>query len=549
MLPKKNTTIVFFLIFVIALWLRFYNLLWGNGIFPHPDENNIASLAATTTSISQGTFAYGNFLTNLTHALLTSLGRNTFFAQILTLRLISAISAVATIPIVYVLGKRLGSTVVGLTSSALVAFSPGLIQAAHFGTFESYLIALQALIFFLSLSILKKLSIWKVLVTGIILSLTVAVKINSVVFAALPAIAILSHLKFPRIRFKNILWITALIVILIALAGVLTVFFSPYYLTREFTGLFRYERQLVTGALDVFYTRQFLGTTPLFSLNNILPWVTNPFFLILLPLSFIFTTLKSLKADRGQKIILLSYFLLTFIPPTLVFAKWTRYLLPAIVPSALLVSYFLMNIGKPMSKLLALVVVGVSLIQGLGFFSMYTRPDTRVTSSSWINDNIPSGEFLLSETANVIDIPLAVSLNRSKHELPVFHLVGFDFYNLDANPKLMAELTQSLVKANYIIIPSRRIFKNIVRLPDQYPRVARYYQLLFSGGLGFEQVMEFHSFPCLGYPIPVCLPVNDEDAEETWTVFDHPVVRIYKKIKPLTRAEYQLLLGIDSDIK
>ena len=46
-----------------------------------------------------------------------------------------------------------------------------------------------------------------------------------------------------------------------------------------------------------------------------------------------------------------------------------------------------------------------------------------------------------------------------------------------------------------------------------------YYEKLFSGELGFSKVAEFSSGQ------------NDEAAEETFTVFDHPVIRIFKKVK------------------
>ena len=34
----------------------------------------------------------------------------------------------------------------------------------------------------------------------------------------------------------------------------------------------------------------------------------------------------------------------------------------------------------------------------------------------------------------------------------------------------------------------------------------------------------------------------DEAAEESWTVFDHPTVRVYRKTTPMTREAYYLLL-------
>ncbi len=48
---------------------------------------------------------------------------------------------------------------------------------------------------------------------------------------------------------------------------------------------------------------------------------------------------------------------------------------------------------------------------------------------------------------------------------------------------------------------------------------------LQDGTLGFKQVATFTSYPQLG---PITL--NDERTEETFTVFDHPTIRIYKNL-------------------
>jgi len=83
-----------------------------------------------------------------------------------------------------------------------------------------------------------------------------------------------------------------------------------------------------------------------------------------------------------------------------------------------------------------------------------------------------------------------------------------------------------------------------LRLREKYPILSRYYENLFNGNLGFSKVAEFTSFPRLSI-MNYQLSINDEDAEETFTVFDHPVVRIYRKIKKLNREDYQRLLNIE----
>ena len=110
-----------------------------------------------------------------------------------------------------------------------------------------------------------------------------------------------------------------------------------------------------------------------------------------------------------------------------------------------------------------------------------------------------------------------------------YEVISFDFYHVNEKPKLFDELINHLETADYIFIPSQRLFKHRLRLAEKYPLTAQYYRLLFSGQLGFEKVAYFSRLP-------------DEQAEETWSVFDHPVIRIYKKIRPFSKEEYQSLL-------
>ena len=152
------------------------------------------------------------------------------------------------------------------------------------------------------------------------------------------------------------------------------------------------------------------------------------------------------------------------------------------------------------------------ILPGISYLSIYQKPDVRFQASEWIYNNIQQGSYILSETANVVDIPFEIpgeNINKN------YSVISFNFYDLDGNRQLQEELKQHLKKADYIFVPSRRIFANVKKKDS--PVLEKYYQDLFSGKLGFKKVAEFSS------------GLNDESAEETWTVFDHPVIRIYKR--------------------
>ena len=118
----------------------------------------------------------------------------------------------------------------------------------------------------------------------------------------------------------------------------------------------------------------------------------------------------------------------------------------------------------------------------------------------------------------------------------------------DDNPDKLARFLRILDESDYITISSSRQWGSLPRLPERFPMTTVYYRQLvgcpptwvnekcyniaepgiFEGQLGFDLVATFQSDPTLG-PIRI----NDQFAEEAFTVYDHPKVFIFKK-----RADY-----------
>ncbi|MBI3955146.1 glycosyltransferase family 39 protein [Candidatus Gottesmanbacteria bacterium] len=564
-------------IILIAGFLRFYNLMFGSPHFFHPDERNMASAITRLNFPNQMNsefFAYGQFPLYL--AYFSARVANVSFPQaIFWLRFWSAITSTLTVLIGYFVAKEVlgnkkashrGSFDVGkgfhpfpsntriyfipqlkqfvnfikqrrardlhpnpygshrvldrsatsavhsppfstltktsnsvnygaLLSSILIAFTPALIQSAHFGTTESLLTFFSMLIIYLSLTF--KGSTFQGIILALVLGLALSTKVSAFLFGAVPLFAffiakvgIIKKLKY----FSIILIFSSLFFVL----------FSPFNFLdfNSFKGSMNYETAVALGKTKVFYTRQFENTIPiLFQLEKVFPYALG------IPI-FIFGLLGIIFAPN---LILLFALFIYFLPNAFLFAKWTRFMTPILPLFSIFAVYFIYKLPK-----LVPLLTFISLLPGLIFFSIYTHPDVRVAASEWIYKNIPSGSYVLSETANVIDIPVHIP----KLTPETYHLspISFNFYELDENPIRLQELLNHLEKADYIFVPSRRIFANHMKLPEKYPVTGKYYELLFSGNLGFEKVAEFS-------------PLPDENAEETFTVFDHPVIRIYKKVE------------------
>ena len=121
--------------------------------------------------------------------------------------------------------------------------------------------------------------------------------------------------------------------------------------------------------------------------------------------------------------------------------------------------------------------------------------------------------------------------------------LNFNMY-WDDNPEKLERFLRILEETDYIVISSNRQWGTLPRLPERFPMTTLYYRSLlgcpdemdivdcyrqaqpgmFQGGLGFDLVQVFTSEPRLG---PIGL--NDQYAEEAFTVYDHPKVLVFKK--------------------
>ena len=171
------------------------------------------------------------------------------------------------------------------------------------------------------------------------------------------------------------------------------------------------------------------------------------------------------------------------------------------------------------SGMLFVIVIGLTFFWAAASTSIYTRTNTRVAASRWIYANVSDSEVLGGEHWDDA-LPLRVDGKDyfRDHEGVMLELYGED--TLEKREQMVGWMDQ----VDYIILSSNRLYGSIPRLPMRFPLTTRYYDWLFNGQLGFEPVKEFTSYPqFLG------ITINDDNAEEAFTVYDHPKVIIFKK--------------------
>lgn len=511
--------------------------MWGEGYHFHPDENNLAQAVLNLSQKNDPQFySYGQLpiFLSLFSAQLYNLfsfihqQKNIDFNEIIFfLRFWSAIAGVASVFWVYYLGKIIINRRGGVIAALVTAFLPGLIQSAHFGTTESLLAFFYLTIIYCSIKLYQKRKLVNFVWVGLSLGLALATKASAVLFILTPLMAILL-LKTKNYPTKK-LFLGLLTMFLIALA--VTIFFSPFLVIDHLNSLnaLGYEVAIAQGKKTIFYTRQFLNTKPfLFQIKKIFPFSIGWPVLLLAPLGIIpiITNKKDQKRSFLWLIILVPA-LIFFLYQGQLFVKWTRFMTPLLPIFSLLFA----QIAVSMPKIIQFIVLVVSILPGLIFFDLvYSNPDTRYQFSNWAKENLPESSLILSESGNVINLPLE-KINNLK-------VINFDFYQLEERSS-QDQLSQILEKADYLLVPSRRIFAN--HHQDQFPNTASYYQKLFSGQLGFIHLKTF-SPTNRWFPLNYYYQQAEINAEETWTVFDHPTVRIYQKKHPYSKMDYQQML-------
>jgi YYY domain-containing protein len=168
---------------------------------------------------------------------------------------------------------------------------------------------------------------------------------------------------------------------------------------------------------------------------------------------------------------------------------------------------------------LPVIVIGYTLFYALAFAnSVYLHPHTRIEASNWIYENIPDGSVMTSEHWDD-GLPIRMPAGQDIS----FTSLQLEMYNRDDRTKI-GNIVAVLDQADYVITSSNRIYGSTAQMPARYPMTIAYYNALFDGSLGFELIKTVAHPPEL-----FGITLDDEWAEESLTVYDHPTVMIFRK--------------------
>jgi 4-amino-4-deoxy-L-arabinose transferase-like glycosyltransferase len=570
MKSRLANKLILFAILLLATTFRFYNLNWDQGYHLHPDEraiimkvvelrfpvDNPSSFFTPVSTWNPHFFAYGSFPFYLLKLVGAGLGIfEPLFATYdlinIAGRFISAIFDMGTVLLIFYLGRRLHGVIVGYLSAFFYAVSVLPIQLSHF-------YAVDTLLTFFSLAVLYHLILFyekpgskRAVIIGIFFGLALATKISALVLlvsigTTLVADFILLFLKQPH---RPRLWlphIPAFIKhlcsygLLISIATAVTyVICEPYAVIdfKEFWQQTLQQSQMTHNAFTFPYTLQYVGKIPYwYELKNIFLWGLGPLLATLAfagAIYFYHLVLFKDKHGKWAKEAIIAVFLLAYFLVVGKFAiGFMRYMLP-VYPLLCLFAAMLVQRGfvyfklQTKYKLILLAYIAVSLlIWPISFLHIYSKPNTRTTATQWINEYIPAGKVLAQEHWDD-SVPMSGSEK--------YRILTLPLYDPDT-PLKWQNINQMLAQADYIVIASNRLYVPLQRLTNCkslpqdrcYPLTAEYYRKLFNGTLGFQKIAQFTDYPTL----PVFdIPVSDQAADESFTVYDHPKIMIFQKIK------------------
>ena len=340
------------------------------------------------------------------------------------------------------------------------------------------------------------------------------------------------------------------------------------------------ENAMARGIADLPYTRQYVNTVPfLYQFGNWIQWGLGIPLGVLAVISLGYGLWQAVNKRLKAEIIIFSwlipYMLVTFTGE----AKFDRYLLP-ITPLALLLAARLLvvlylrvkpnpvaprvdteiypyeegsisptPIPYPLSPksrilhpssfilLVALFIFGWATVWAISFSEIYRNPHSRVSASEWIYQNVPAGARLSYEAW---DESLPVSLPKEGKFSSFYTLTGWNSYEDGPNENMANYWADKLRDTDYIVLASNRLYATIPKLPWRYPVTTQMYDLLFKGDLGFSlaaTVSQYPTVPLVGWQI------NDDSADESFSVYDHPKVYIFKKKQQLTDTEWRGLFA------
>ncbi len=509
-------------------------------------------------------------------AMLTPVAPN-FEDVALTGRAIAAFVSTASILLVYGIAATLYSPKVGLLAAAFFAVTVRAAQLAHFfaveplQTFGVLLALLMASRLWSLQSNAARASTWKTIaqftLMGAAIGLAMASKFSAAPLFALPFVL---HLLLLHAR-SGVRAIVLHVALVLACVAALGGWFAlhPYawenayepfasaqhrpmlgdrwlhiLFSRDFADQIAEQGRMVAGEGGP-WVQQFADTTPFLSMaGEMVRWSFGwPLGLVAVA-GLVYVCARNVRCPRAEDLILLS-----FAAPTLLIlgtfkATFPRYTLPVLGVICIFAAKLCLDVGNQRRRtaagLAAIATLG-GLMYCAAYMRVYDAPHAWTTASLWIYRNVPIQRPDGQRTAIAHEewddeIPLEIGSQTPSS----YAHVRMDPYSSD-KPDKAARLASQLAAADWIGLPTTRVYSTVLEVADRYPVTAAYYRLLFAGELGFTLRKTVYEAPRLG-----SWTWFDLTADESHYVYDHPKAAIFEKTSAVPAEELRRRIELAS---
>ena len=567
MLTRRRCLIALAIITGVGACLRFYGLSKGAPYHHfHIDEHfvfagaDLLRQSMSKAAESQKFFMYGPLpmhMVNVARSVyewfsgpLTLSAPDDGTTYMLLGRSISALLGTATIPVVFLIAHRLAGRAAGLIAAGLLASAVLHLRDSHFFTVDASMVFFCVVTWAAAVAIADRGRPVAYVVAGAAFGAAVACKYNAIFLVPLIVAAHLCSPHTPRSIRPFGPWRRWALhgIAPLAIGAVVFLLLDPMVVL--FHQKFRDDvadqiSNPLLGGSRPLWNANFRDVQPqLYWFTNLLPWGIGPAFAVWGVAGVFWLVTRRTRLALAVAAYPLAYYAIAGQTVT----PFIRYSLPLIPGLAVAAGVFCGDLLRhPRWRRFGIaataVVVVSTALYAAAYMNIYARPDIRLQASTLVSAMVPPGASIVVEPSH--NIPptgrylrepdfykdyVAWGSHMTRADQYVLHTLDVYRYLYDTNvpdEEKRRYIERRLASADYILMDD-----TFVELYDhlsgaEHDVVSDYYDDLFSGRLGFEMVLHLKTSPRLfGFSI------NDEPAEFTFTLFDHPEIFLFKRTQP-----------------
>ncbi len=462
-------------------------------------------------------------------------------------RLLAALLDTITIAVVALIGRRLSGPAAGLVAAGFYASCVLVIQQAHFLGSEPLLGLCSALLVLATITIDRGTATRHVVRGGLLMGLAagaaLATKLNALGLVLVPVVGCCALAVVHRRR-SDVVRLVALV------AGTVVAFRILHPAAFEglgfgFSESFLADVRVVRTQFDADSppSIQWADRTPVIQpLVWLLRFTVGPGIAIAAILGIVALTRRLRDAGprglaRWPMIIVLASVVVPFTFVSLSSPPSGRYYVP-VVPALCVIAGVgatatwrwacdRRGFSRAAGRVVIVSSIALAALWGVAFVNgVYGRTNTRIEATEWIVANAAPGSVLSAQAWDDA-LPLRLpGVDAEAYDVEQLVMVGTD------SEQKIDDVVRQLRTIDYVVESSPRLWGVVGRIPARFPSTINFFEALDDGSLGFERVATFTNHPALGW-----FSLDDSSAEEAFSVYDHPEVRIWQKVRDLSSRE------------